>query len=238
MKFVAAVFSGAMAALGGTANAADNDDNPVVIELFTSQSCSSCVAAAAYFEDLATRDDVVALGWHVDYWNALQTRHGRWADPYSDAAHTERQRRYNHNLRATNAVYTPQIVINGANEAVGSARSDVENLIKDEKEFPRSAQITSLQRKADGEIVFSLAGKGEVVLVYFMPTSQTAVRGGENAGRQFNDINIVTDVAMLGEISDKNTFNAAAPAKGENCAVLVQAPEQGRILAARYCSKS
>ena len=214
---------------------ADARPAPVVVELFTSQSCSSCVAAAEYFADLADRDDVVALGWHVDYWNALQTSRGRWVDPYSDAAYTERQRRYNQNLRATNGVYTPQIVVGGRTEAIGSSRSKVDSLIDDERDAANSARIASMQRNADGDISFSVIGAGEVFVVYFDPVSVTSVHGGENAGRRFDDRNIVTDSISLGDAS-RNTFSTKAPGADEGCAVLVQAPDQGRILAARYCS--
>ncbi len=240
MKSLAILIAGTITAAAAGAGEAGRERaaNPVVVELFTSQSCSSCVAAAEYFEDLAARDDVIALGWHVDYWNALQTRHGRWVDPYSDAAYTERQRRYNRNLRATNAVYTPQIVINGAGEAIGSARGDVEALIRDEKDSAPSARVASVQRKANGDIAFNVSGEGEVVVVYFTPVSETAISGGENAGQRLNDINIVTDFALLGDTSGAGVFSAAAPSGGENCAVLLQAPNQGRILAARYCPQS
>lgn len=226
------------------AGAADNTSSataprgPVVVELFTSQSCSSCVAAADYFVELARRDDVVALGWHVDYWNALQTRRGRWVDPYSDAAFTERQRLYNRNLRETNAVYTPQMVVNGASEAVGSARRNVEGLVSAEKASPPATRIGNIERSAGGNVAFSVDGPGDVFIVYFKPQSETAVAGGENAGRKFNDVNIVTDVAPLGAASVGARFTAPAPDKGKRCAVLVQAPDQGRIHAAQYCPKS
>lgn len=227
-----------------TAGAADDTEtavtpqSPVVVELFTSQSCSSCVAAADYFVELAGRDDVVALGWHVDYWNALQTRRGRWVDPYSDAAYAERQRSYNQQLRSTNAVYTPQIVVNGASEAIGSARGDVEGLVSAEKTSTRPALISAMTRHADGEVSFTIDGAGDVMVVYFKPQSETAVQGGENAGRKFNDVNIVTDVKLLGDASTGGQFIAPAPANGTHCAVLVQAPNQGRVRAAQYCPKS
>ncbi len=237
MRSFITIFSGFLAVSATGAFAADAGDanGRVVVELFTSQSCSSCVAAAEYFEDLAARDDVIALGWHVDYWNTLQTSHGRWVDPYSDAAHTERQRRYNRNLRATGAVYTPQIVVNGVGEAIGSSRSAVEALIDEEKAGQPSARLASVRRSADGDIAFNASGKGDVVAVYFTPLSETAVRGGENAGRNFSDINVVTDFALLGDASGDGAFSAPAPADGEQCALLVQAPDQGRILAAQYC---
>lgn len=231
MKSIFAIFTG-FAVM--TAASAVSAKNPVAVELFTSQSCSSCVAAATYLEELAERDDIVALGWHVDYWNALQTRHGRWVDPYSDPSHTERQRQYNRNLRSTGSVYTPQIVVNGAGEAVGSSRSAVDALIAEQQAAPVKARIVSMKRSAD-DIAVYVGGVGEVLVVYFEPQAETAVKGGENAGRRFVDRNLVTGFSVLGETNGDGAFSAPAPTAGQGCAVLIQTPAQGRILAAQYC---
>lgn len=221
-----------------SASAGENDGTgPVVVELFTSQSCSSCVAAADYFNELADRDDIVAIGWHVDYWNALQTRDGRWVDPYSSPAYTERQRLYNRNLRNTGSVYTPQIVINGEQEAVGSARAKVEGLIERSNTAPDAsgASIVVTQSGADGKIHIGVNGAGEAQLVYLTPLADTKVRGGENAGVRFVDRNVATEMRNLGAVKSQATFQIEPPAKGERCAIILQEPDQGRILAAQYC---
>jgi len=237
MKAILTVIAALAVGAADSPKSADDSAAPVVVELFTSQSCSSCVAAAEYFEELASREGVVALGWHVDYWNALETRKGRWVDPYSDAAYTDRQQRYNQKLRGTGGVYTPQIVVNGAAEAIGSDRVAVNALIG-QKRKSDIAQITAMKRGSDGGVSFQASGAGEVSVVYFKPESKTSVRGGENAGRAFNDVNIVTDVAGLGAVTGRASFRASAPKDGEHCAILVQAPNQGRILAAQYCARS
>ena len=235
MKLFSAIFAGfAMLSAISAVNAKD----PIAVELFTSQSCSSCVAAATYMEELADREDVVALGWHVDYWNALQTRQGRWVDPYSDPAHTERQRQYNRNLRSTGSVYTPQMVINGANEEVGSSRAAVDALIIEQQNTAADTRIASMKRGAGGDVAVYVSGAGEVVAVYFKPQTETAVRGGENAGRRFVGRNVVTNYSVLGESNGTSGFSIPAPPVGERCAVLVQEPAQGRILAAQYCPQS
>ena len=87
--------------------------SPVVVELFTSQGCSSCPPAESLLGSLLARPDVIALSWHVDYWNYLG-----WRDPFADRQWTERQRHYARALRAE--VYTPALVVNGAHMVVGS----------------------------------------------------------------------------------------------------------------------
>ena len=88
--------------------------SPVVVELFTSQGCSSCPPADALLHELAGRDDVIALALHVDYWDYIG-----WEDAFADPAHTQRQRQYA--LEAgRRSVYTPQMVINGQTAIVGT----------------------------------------------------------------------------------------------------------------------
>src|SRR5204863_9059983 len=100
------------------------DERPIVVELFTSEGCSSCPPADALLAELARRSDVLALSFHVDYWDRLG-----WKDPFSSRAATDRQNRYA-TLLALPTVYTPQIVVDGKWEAVGSDRADVERALE------------------------------------------------------------------------------------------------------------
>ena len=87
---------------------------PVVVELFTSQGCYSCPPAEAYLAELAERTDIVALEFHVDYWDSLTYMwHGQWKDPFSSPQYTARQRDYNVAIRDQSGVYTPQMIIDG-----------------------------------------------------------------------------------------------------------------------------
>src|SRR6202022_1095832 len=108
-------------------------DRPVVVELFTSQGCSSCPPANAYLNELARdRSDVLALAFHVTYWDRLG-----WKDPFSMEAATERQDRYGH--RFGDGSYTPEIVVDGAAGMVGSHRGDVGSAIEKAKRNSRTA---------------------------------------------------------------------------------------------------
>jgi len=113
---IATAIFGAMPAIAGQKLKA-------VVELFTSQGCSSCPPADKILSGYAKSNDVLALSWHVDYWNYLG-----WKDTFSKAEFTKRQRSYAVSFRRR-GVYTPQAVVNGRNHAVGSQRSEIESLI-------------------------------------------------------------------------------------------------------------
>ena len=211
-----------------------------VVELFTSQSCSSCPPAEAFLGELAERPDLVALEWHVDYWDDLNTwYHGRWQDRFSDPAYTARQRAYNIAIRGTAQVYTPQMVIDGQLEAVGSYRETVEAAIAAASTIP-DVQIR-ISETAPGGIAIVVEGvtpsPASVWLVRFLGREVTAVGGGENHGRTLANHHIVAAVDRLGPwYGGPANYRATAPASQEDgCAVLVQAEDQGPILGAAYC---
>ncbi|MEM8935760.1 MAG: DUF1223 domain-containing protein [Pseudomonadota bacterium] len=211
---------------------------PVAVELFTSQGCSSCFKATKMVGDLARRQDVVLLSWHVDYWNRLETRNGPWIDPYSDASHTERQRTYNKAIRHKATVYTPQMVIGGAHSAVGSNREAVETLIATAREAAQPAPIEFTHKDDGYEIrLGALDGAAEAFIIDFLPGMPTTIRGGENAGRTFSNHHVVTGVRALGAVEPYGSLKTTAPANGHGCALLIQRPAQGEIIAAQYCPR-
>src|SRR5581483_9004083 len=123
----------ALAFLGLTASAASAAERPVVVELFTSQGCSSCPPANAYLNELARgRTDVLPLAFHVTYWDRLG-----WKDPFSLEAATDRQDRYGH--RFGDGSYTPEIVVDGATSHVGSDRAEVGPAIEHAKRSSETA---------------------------------------------------------------------------------------------------
>lgn len=206
---------------------------PVVVELFTSQSCSSCPPAEAYFRELAARPGLIALEWHVDYWNDLRVGDaGRWRDPFSSPAFTKRQRVYNQRLRGEPAGYTPQAVVAGRTETTGSDRRAVEKLIE---QAAKTSPTVTIDTSPGNDVRFSVIGapkNAEVLLVTYRLAATTQVKGGENRGRTLASAHLVTAVKNLGAGPN---FSAPLPAKGEGCAILVNEAGQGRILAAAKC---
>ena len=200
------------------------ETRPVVVELFTSQGCSSCPPADALLRDLARRPGIVALGYHIDYWNGLG-----WNDPLSSPEATARQRAYAGRFDK-GQVYTPQMVVDGTHEMVGSDRAAVLAAIGDGTR-PAAAPV---HFAADHDRVTIGAGSdsGAVLLVRFVRHRTTQVGAGENAHRVAEDADGVENITRLGEWHGAaQDFAIAPPAPGHGIAVLVQAPD-GRMLGA------
>ncbi len=217
---------------------------PIVAELFTSQSCSSCPPAEKLFAELSDRGNLIVLEWHVDYWDRLvHGRAGSWKDPYSNPAYTKRQRDYNRALRGTGAVYTPQAVINGAQETVGNQRSEIEAQLK-----PAPHATTRIKVIEDGahlnvEIdayVSVLKRDADIVRLTLLPGQTTAVPSGENRGVTLASKNIVLDAKTIGAYrGEAQTLTIQPPATGETCAIIIQekrGAQLGPIIGASYCN--
>ena len=228
---------GVGAVLSSEAAADAGGDDPVLVELFTSQGCSSCPPAERLFTKLAQRDDLVAITWHVDVWNDLIHGGSRWEDPFSSREFTERQSLYNHALRGTYGVYTPQAVIQGARHVTGS---NAPAIAADVVELRRSNVDLTVEQQGDA-IVIEVSGKGQgrVIQVDLLPDHTTSVTGGENKGRVLAGRNVVLSMTELGAWSGgKMEFSAMPPAAGFSCAIIIQsgtAQKLGPVLAARYC---
>lgn len=163
-----------------------------VVELFTSEGCSSCPPADALLLDLAERGDprLLPLAFHVDYWNRLG-----WRDPFSDAAYSQRQRAY---ARAfgSDRVYTPQMVVNGRREFVGSRRLEAERAIQQALEASASATVEVAARVAGRTVTVDYAVTGApddavLHLALVQRRAEQAVPRGENAGRTLRHANVV-----------------------------------------------
>ena len=199
-----------------------------VVELFTSQACSSCPPADALLAELQrTRPDLLALDFHVDYWN----RTG-WADPYSLAAATERQRRYAGVLEGA-GVYTPQMVIGGTTQAVGSDRAAVSAAIA-AAQASRAPPVPLAVEWIGGRLAVSVGpgeGNATLWLIGFDARHVTPIGRGENAGRVLTEVNVVRSLREAGRWRGAPVRIDAAPPLGERGAVLLQA-DDGRILGA------
>ena len=203
---------------------------PVVVELFTSQGCSSCPPADAVLAELASRKDVLALGFHVDYWDRLG-----WKDPLSTPGATSRQNDYASQF-GRREVFTPQIVIDGQRQAVGSNRGAVLQAIAQSQADSGSA--ASVTFAADGRSVSIGAGtgRGKVLLIRYVRSRTTQVQHGENAGKTAVDVNGVDAFRAAGDWTGQALNLEVDPVDADHgLAVLVQ-DGNGRILGAASLS--
>ncbi|WP_342235434.1 DUF1223 domain-containing protein [Inquilinus sp. OTU3971] len=213
----------ALAALSSLPAAAA--ERPVVVELFTSQGCSSCPPADALLATLADRPEVLALAFHVDYWNRLG-----WVDPFSSAWATARQSAYALQM-GSSQVYTPQAVVDGGRDVVGSDREALESAIAAARSDP-SVPLTLTASDAALQVAVGPAAPADAVLwlVGFDDRHETPVRRGENAGRTLVNRNVVRSLTRLDGWKPGGTVAAARP-EGDRTAVLLQGAD-GRILGA------
>jgi hypothetical protein len=203
---------------------------PVVVELFTSQGCSSCPPADALLTQLATRPDVLPLAFHVTYWNGLG-----WRDPYSLDVATARQRAYQRQLDA-DTIYTPQMIVDGQTDVVGSDRRAVERAIAS----ARAHMTVPLSLSADAAGVHVDIGEGEgsaaLLLIGYDGSHQTAIGRGENAGRKLTESNIVRSFSVLTPWKGSAQRVQAAVPQGEHVVAILQDMD-GHILATAQLAK-
>lgn len=166
----------------------NNDSYSVtVVELFTSQGCSSCPSADKLLSELSKKENVLALSFHVSYWNYLG-----WKDPYSNEQYTERQRDYARVLHLR-SIYTPQMIVNGKNEFVGSDRVKAQETIKETISSQKVA-LKVEQRDTEVQIDYSLEGPTENRWVHVALVERhvrNEVPKGENSGRILEHDNVV-----------------------------------------------
>ena len=214
-------------ALGFAPLVASAAERPIVVELFTSQGCSSCPPANAYLNELTkARTDVLPLGFHVTYWDRLG-----WKDPFSLEAATQRQDRYGH--RIGDGSYTPEIVVDGGSSHVGSYRDEIETAIRRAKRESRTEAAVTIRKKGDRISVHVGDGSGtaRVLLIGFDRHHTTPIRRGENAGSTFEESNVVRSIRSIADWSGAAMQADEAYPDGEEVAVILGAPD-GRIVGA------
>ncbi len=218
------------------AQAADHDRKSV-LELFTSQGCSSCPPADALLAKLATRDDIVALTMPVNYWDHLG-----WRDTLAKEAFTQRQRNYAES-RGDREIYTPQLVVNGIAHVVGSRADDIEDAMRrtslklDEAWVPLALQRDgeAMRLQAGAAPLDSTYRRGTVWLAFFSNTVPVNIRRGENTGARITYTNVVRRLERAGRWDgEAASFQAMIPrGRGiDGCAAFLQADGSKVILGA------
>ena len=221
------ILAGALLCCAAAAEAATR---PAVVELFTSEGCSSCPPAEAFVGELSRRRDVLALTFHVDYWDDLG-----WRDRFGLPGSVERQRSYAKMLKLS-SVYTPQVVIDGQGDFVGSDRAAIGRALAE----PRSGVALTLAVH-DGALRVDLADQAhatpcDIVLVSYQRSAISPIGRGENAGRTIQEFNIVREFRSLGRWSGRQQSYQARgdslPRDATDVAVLVQTVGQAPIIGA------
>ena len=217
-----AVFSASLSAQGRT----------VVVELFTSQGCSSCPPADAILHKLAQRKGIIALALHVDYWDYIG-----WKDDYALASHSKRQREYAR-LGGRDAVYTPQMIINGIDDVVGAHPMEVAEIIDREKSSPAIATLTAERNGSRLSIHAAptnlpFAAPVTVRVVRYAPLKTSHITRGENAGHDLDYANVVENWTDLGEWDGAGPYHVQTEIEGDLPAVvMLQYAGPGEIIAA------
>ncbi len=226
-RFVAV--AGALGALVAGQDA--RADEGVVVELYTSQGCSSCPPADEFMGELAQAGDVIALSLHVDYWDYIG-----WEDSFADPAFTERQKSY---ARAAGSrmVYTPQMVVGGVERVEGNEPDAVVRSIGKHLAMARPVRL-ELRREGERVIIRAVAEPpltqgATVQLVRYSPVETVEITRGENAGQVITYHNVVTLWQKIGDWSGTEPLDLVADAPGdEPVVVIVQEPGPAAILAA------
>lgn len=217
------------------ANAEENVKRPrAVVELFTSQGCTSCPPADEMLSELAKRDDVVALAYHVDYWDYLG-----WRDTLASPDNTARQQEYNRSF-GNRSVYTPQAIVNGRKQLNGAKRRRIDYAIE-HMAGTDEGMIVDVDVSYNGDSVVIETGdvgheveNAHVVLVYFDAATKVEIVRGENRGRVFTYRNAVSSFHTVGRWHGgrkrfEMPMSEIAKKAAGGCAVLVQQMREGGL---------
>lgn len=214
-----------------------------VVELFTSQGCSSCPPADTFLHTLAERDDVLPLAFHVDYWDYLG-----WKDTLATPANTRRQYAYRQTL-GNRSPYTPQAVVNGARHYVGSRGNEVEaGLVEGLQELyvPVTASKNDMNMHIEIGEIAPLTSPAVITIAYFRNRTEVNVKRGENSGRTLTYVNAVSSIDTIGTwsgeaLSKKMPMAELNKKNADNCAIIIQTTDNtgapGPILGAAVLNK-
>jgi hypothetical protein len=216
---------------------------PVVVELFTSEGCSSCPPADKLLAELdrvrpSREVDVIVLSEHVDYWNRLG-----WTDPYSSEFFSARQQKYSDLLHSE--VYTPQVVVDGHTETVGSRAAAVRAAIqKAARQAKLPISLTAVQKSGKIQVhvgwngVEKLHDDVAVYLALAESKTQSQVRAGENSGEMLKHVAVVRKISAVGSLTAGQPFANDASFvlrpewTGMRVIAFLQEKKSGRIIGA------
>lgn len=213
------------------------EKNPIVVELFTSQGCSSCPPADKLLGELVKQPNIIPLTFNVDYWDYLG-----WRDTLGSNRHTKRQQQYAAN-RGSRQVYTPQMVVNGHVDVVGSRRSQVLKALH--KEAATGPRVPMTISEHGDEIIISvadspnssLAKKATIWVMVTSPEISVPVKRGENRGRKITYHNVVRQMVPAGMWEGK-AVRITLPKDGlgmkgkRDCVALLQEGNVGKVIGA------
>jgi hypothetical protein len=228
----------AAASFVGPARAAPSGP-PVVVELFTSQGCSSCPPADAFMGELVGKPYVIGLSLNVDYWDYIG-----WRDTLASPANTKRQYDYA-KKRGDNRVYTPQMVINGHRHVVGSDRAAALRIIEEESHRTGRSIVQLSVLNLGGQISISVGPapsdimrkESTLLLLTLVPVVTVAIEKGENSGRQVSYFNVVRRIMPIG-MWQGDASSVRLPTENllsdslEGCVCLLQMAQSGHIIGA------
>lgn len=232
----------ALLALEGAAAAGSASPVPIVVELFTSEGCSSCPPADSFLRALDSSQPVagaqlIVMEEHVDYWDDQG-----WKDPFSSHAATMRQMAYAERMRLQGP-YTPEMVVDGGAEFVGSDRRKAAEIFDKALNLPmigvRFASLQSGNGTVTGRIeTDAIPRKADILVAVLLEHAESDVQRGENGGRHLEHVAVVQDFARVGKASKGENFSKdftfPVKFKGQPLRVigLVQEPNEGKILGA------
>ncbi|MEM6891806.1 MAG: DUF1223 domain-containing protein [Pseudomonadota bacterium] len=205
--------------------------SPIVVELFTSQGCSSCPPADAMLHDLAAREDVIALALHVDYWDYIG-----WKDEFADPRNAERQRVY---ARRANrrSIYTPEFIVNGKTEIVGAKPMAVAKAISAYLAMPETVEVRMIrdgdQVQIEAKALVPLDYPLDIHLLRYQDSREARIARGENAGRSFTYANVTEKWQVLEPWDGVLPLKVSADVPGSlPVVVILQQANSGLILGA------
>ena len=217
----------------GTTVLAGGPSGPWSIELFTSQGCSSCPPADAQLGKLVDRPDIVALSFHVDYWDYIG-----WKDPFANRVMTDRQHAYARVLRQR-YVYTPEMVVDGITHEPGVTKASIDQMLAAAQRQSPTRATPRLERIMDGPLTITLApfklegAPADITLAVYDRRHSTPVPRGENTGQTLDNFNVVRRLETVSKWDGSAASWTVPPDRfqpGQGIAVLVQHYDVGSMI--------